>query len=340
VRKTYISGPMRGHDLFNFPAFFECEKYIKEHLQREVINPAREDMEKAGFNPFFDEPTEAQVSNWLARDLDDISTVEEMVLLPGWLASKGAKKELAHYLRHRPSSRWRVWMYDPQAAKNYRLKGMTRAELDKYNVPLEDDEGNILTRMQKQLDEAEASWLVGLDPAKPQTVPEAYHRARGYIDGKKEAPQPQAREFFPEFPRTLITGAQGSTETRTTSSTGGQKGVKPERWDLIPWEELAEVARLYAYGATKYADRNWEKGYEWGKSFAALQRHILAWWDGEDNDPEHGLSHLTSVVFHALALMRFRQYPQFDDRPKPLEEIQNGVYQPRWADSPDAHPVL
>lgn len=100
--------------------------------------------------------------------------------------------------------------------------------------------------------------------------------------------------------------------------TGGAKGGKPERFDLLPWPELAEVARLYGAGANKYDDRNWEKGYELSLSFAALMRHLTLFWGREEIDPETGGHHLASVVFHALAMMRFTNgaYPaELDNRP-------------------------
>ena len=97
------------------------------------------------------------------------------------------------------------------------------------------------------------------------------------------------------------------SEVRVTSATGGQKGKKPERYDLIPVEPLAEVARIYGKGAEKYEDRNWEKGYDWGLSFAAMQRHAWAFWGGESVDPENRTHHLASVVFHALALMEYER---------------------------------
>jgi hypothetical protein len=102
----------------------------------------------------------------------------------------------------------------------------------------------------------------------------------------------------------------------TNEQTGGQKGKKPQRYDLIPWSEMDKVAELYAFGATKYADHNWRKGYEWSLSFASLIRHATAFWDaGEAIDPETGVHHMTSVVFHALALMYFEDhYPDLDDR--------------------------
>ncbi len=104
----------------------------------------------------------------------------------------------------------------------------------------------------------------------------------------------------------------------TNNITGGKKGGKPERFDLLPWAELAEVARLYGRGAEKYEDRNWEKGYEISFSFSALMRHLTLFWNGEDLDGETGCHHLASVIFHALAMMRFTNgdYPyELDNRP-------------------------
>lgn len=107
------------------------------------------------------------------------------------------------------------------------------------------------------------------------------------------------------------------TEVRTVSSTGGEKGVKEERYDLLPWEALAKVARHYGVGAQKYAAHNWRRGYEWSKSYAALMRHLTAFWSGEDIDEETGSPHMAAVVFHALALLTFMdEQPDFDDRYK------------------------
>lgn len=106
-------------------------------------------------------------------------------------------------------------------------------------------------------------------------------------------------------------------EIRTVSSTGGQKGSKEQRFDLIPVGPLTELATLYGRGARKYADRNWELGYEYHLSYAALMRHLTQWWSGQDEDEETGVSHLASVVFHAFALMEFlKTHPDFDNRPK------------------------
>ncbi|SHT13134.1 Uncharacterised protein [Mycobacteroides abscessus subsp. abscessus] len=119
-------------------------------------------------------------------------------------------------------------------------------------------------------------------------------------------------------------------EVMTTSSTGGQKAGNDVRMSLLPVRELLEVAELYGKGAKKYSDHNWAKGYEWSKSYDAMMRHAMAWWNGEEFDNGEGgtgLEHLTAVIFHALALMYFRKhFPEFDDRfkgPKGLEKFRD-----------------
>ena len=110
--------------------------------------------------------------------------------------------------------------------------------------------------------------------------------------------------------------AHDPVETRMTSATGGQKGAKLARYDLLPAEALREVAELYGIGAGKYEDRNWERGYDWSLSFAALNRHLWQFWAGEDLDAETGKAHMASVVFHALALLQYmEQHRAYDDRP-------------------------
>ena len=106
------------------------------------------------------------------------------------------------------------------------------------------------------------------------------------------------------------------TEVRIVNAqTGGQKGQKDIRWDLVPIEPMQEVARLYHEGAKKYAKDNWRKGYDWSLSYAAMQRHATQFWNGESYDGETGCHHLSSVVFHALAMMEFEKtHPELDDR--------------------------
>ena len=97
-------------------------------------------------------------------------------------------------------------------------------------------------------------------------------------------------------------------------------GVKHDhdkpRYDLIPPEALEGLAQVLTFGAEKYSDRNWEKGMRWGRVFAAVMRHLWAWWMGESLDSETGLSHL----HHAACCIAFLQTYEVrkmgaDDRP-------------------------
>lgn len=101
----------------------------------------------------------------------------------------------------------------------------------------------------------------------------------------------------------------------TNEKTGGMKGVKPERYSLLPWPQVREIAKVYAFGAEKYDEFNWCKGYDWSKSYDSLVRHAEQFWSGENNDPESGLPHLAHAAFHCLALMHFMEHhADLDDR--------------------------
>ena len=110
--------------------------------------------------------------------------------------------------------------------------------------------------------------------------------------------------------------SQATQETPTLPD-GGVKGVKSARLDLLPYDSLWQIALIYGFGAQKYAERNWEHGYEYSKSFGALQRHLALWFHGEENDAESGLPHLAHAGWHILALLAFTgREIGTDDRPK------------------------
>ena len=104
------------------------------------------------------------------------------------------------------------------------------------------------------------------------------------------------------------------------AATGGMKASKLARFDLIPPEALWSLAEVYGIGCQKYADRNWEKGYRWGLSVAALLRHLFLWIMGKSFDTEGegatGCHHLSQVAWHAFTLFTFEtQRIGTDDRP-------------------------
>ena len=105
------------------------------------------------------------------------------------------------------------------------------------------------------------------------------------------------------------------------------EGVKADsaklRMDLIPPDVQVDIARVYTYGALKYEDRNWEKGMNWSRLIAAVDRHFLQFKLGETYDTESGLPHLAHAIvglqmLHAHFIRGIGQ----DDLPTP-----NGYWQ-------------
>lgn len=89
-------------------------------------------------------------------------------------------------------------------------------------------------------------------------------------------------------------------------------------WHLLPFDALASVVAVLAFGAQKYSVRGWEAGIDFSRLFSAAMRHMTAWWYGEDTDPETGISHLAHAVCCLLFLLAFvqRRMSTLDDRPR------------------------
>ena len=88
------------------------------------------------------------------------------------------------------------------------------------------------------------------------------------------------------------------------------------RHELIPPEAVEALADVLTFGATKYGDRNWERGMAWSRVYGAAMRHAWAWWRGEKADPETGLSHLKHLLCCVAFLVAFEERGAgSDDRP-------------------------
>jgi 5'(3')-deoxyribonucleotidase len=123
-------------------------------------------------------------------------------------------------------------------------------------------------------------------------------------------PNPPPFDEFLPAPATADLGILGEVRIVDPKS-GGEKGQKLVRYDLLPHDALDLVATHFGLGARKYADRNWERGYAWGLSYGAALRHLSLFWQGEDMDEDPALGqpspHLAAAAFHILALLTFQQ---------------------------------
>lgn len=75
-----------------------------------------------------------------------------------------------------------------------------------------------------------------------------------------------------------------------------------DRWDLLPLGPVRMIVAVLTSGAAKYAPNGWMGVPDaTDRYYAALQRHLVAWRQGETHDPESGLHHLG----HAGACLLF-----------------------------------
>ena len=77
------------------------------------------------------------------------------------------------------------------------------------------------------------------------------------------------------------------------------------RYDLIPTYALEQLALTYTYGAQKYSDDNWRKGFSWRKTIGSLLRHVYKWARGEKLDKESNCHHLAMAASNAFTLLMF-----------------------------------
>lgn len=89
---TYLAGPMRGLDQFNFPAFDAAAERLRA-MGHAVVSPADLDR-KAGFDPNTSTPDTDFLRRALARDLHAITECDAVAVLPGWQGSQGARLEV------------------------------------------------------------------------------------------------------------------------------------------------------------------------------------------------------------------------------------------------------
>ncbi len=85
----------------------------------------------------------------------------------------------------------------------------------------------------------------------------------------------------------------------------------------IPSVPMAEVATAMFEGARKYGRHNWRKaGVRSSIYYDATLRHLMAWWEGEDIDPDSGMPHIVKAMA-GLMVLRDAQVNgmETDDRP-------------------------
>ena len=94
-------------------------------------------------------------------------------------------------------------------------------------------------------------------------------------------------------------------EEDVEQSTSGRKYDNGKlRYDLIPSECMEALARVLTYGANKYEANNWQNLEDYyNRYYAADERHIQKWRQGEDYDQESGELHLAHAFTNVCFLL-------------------------------------
>lgn len=94
--------------------------------------------------------------------------------------------------------------------------------------------------------------------------------------------------------------------------------TKPALISVIPTAALLHLGEVMKLGAKKYGPFNWRETPVPAEVYVdAAMRHLLSWFDGEDKDPESGMSHLGHVMACMAIIIDAQENGMLDDnRPK------------------------
>jgi hypothetical protein len=96
-------------------------------------------------------------------------------------------------------------------------------------------------------------------------------------------------------------------EGRVTTKPSNPKdalGIKKVPISTIPAPVIAELGVAMLEGALKYGRHNYRViGVRASVYYdAVMARHMPSWWEGEDDDPDSGLSHVTKAIASLVVL--------------------------------------
>jgi hypothetical protein len=81
-------------------------------------------------------------------------------------------------------------------------------------------------------------------------------------------------------------------------------GVRKAPMHCVPCGVMMELGLAMMEGGRKYGTHNYRSmGVSAAVYYDAAQRHLMDWWEGEDIDPDSGLSHVTKAIA-CLAVLR------------------------------------
>lgn len=242
--RLYLAGPMRCIKWFNFPAFDSHRDHLRS-IGWDAVSPA--DIDRAcGFDPVtlpadYDWGSVPEAAGTLdeimLRDIEALETCEAIFMMRGWEDSCGANRELAEARK----LGLREFYEDVCASPSPSVMEPHREIVD------------MQTGETRTVDAGGGRVFANESDA----LEDEYHREPIPVMTLAETAKEAVHMLHDMTPSTTTTTAG---ETRITDAlTGGQKCAKAERYDLLPVEPMAELARHYGIGAKKYADHNYRQ---------------------------------------------------------------------------------
>lgn len=94
-------------------------------------------------------------------------------------------------------------------------------------------------------------------------------------------------------------------------------GMRKVPMSTVPANVLAELGVAMLEGTCKYGRHNYRAvGVRGSVYYDGTMRHLMAWWEGEDIDPDSGMSHITKAITSLVVLRDAMIQGKFtDDRP-------------------------
>lgn len=106
--------------------------------------------------------------------------------------------------------------------------------------------------------------------------------------------------------------------TRSQFTTGavrdGQEGKG--RFDLLPFEALERLAKIFEAGAKKYAERNWEKGIPTHRFMDSGLRHAMKYLAGRRDE-----DHLAMAIWNLVCLAQTEHWIEEGRLPADLQTL-------------------
>lgn len=128
---------------------------------------------------------------------------------------------------------------------------------------------------------------------------------------------PATTKRKPSRKHAVIKNGKTTTANVKASNPKDAIGCRKVPFHILPWPVIGELAIGMLEGGCKYGSHNYRViGVRASVYFSATMRHLTAWLEGEDIDPESGLSHISKAMTSLLVLRdAMIRGKMVDDRP-------------------------